>query len=46
MQGGYLVVPDAPGFGVELHEELCRRYPYSERNFLRLFQPGWERRGQ
>jgi galactonate dehydratase len=41
---GYLVVPDAPGFGVELHEELCRRYPYSERNFLRLFQAGWERR--
>ncbi len=44
IENGYLAVPDAPGFGVVLDEELSRTYPYSERNFLRLFQSGWERR--
>ncbi len=44
IEQGYLVVPDAPGFGVTLDEQLCRRYPYNEQNFLRLFESGWERR--
>ncbi len=42
---GYLEVPDAPGFGVELHEAEAAKYPYADRNFLRLFEAGWERRG-
>ena len=46
IEQGYLIVPDAPGFGLELDEERCRQYPYGERNFLRLFQAGWERRIQ
>lgn len=41
---GYLEVPDAPGFGVELHESEAARYPYADHNFLRLFEAGWERR--
>jgi len=46
IEEGYLVVPDAPGWGVELDEEQAARYPYSERNFLRLFEGGWETRRQ
>ena len=41
---GYLEVPNAPGFGVELNEEAAAKYPYADRNFLRLFESGWERR--
>lgn len=41
---GYLDVPEGPGFGVELHLEEMTKYPYADRNFLRLFQSGWERR--
>jgi galactonate dehydratase len=42
---GYIEVPDAPGFGVELNVEEMAKYPYGESNFLRLFEAGWERRG-
>lgn len=41
---GYIEVPDGPGFGVTLHHEEASKYPYADRHFLRLFQPGWERR--
>ncbi len=41
---GYIELPDGPGFGVTLHEKEMAKYPYAERHFLRLFQPGWERR--
>jgi galactonate dehydratase len=41
---GYLSVPDAPGWGVELNEAEAARHPYGEKNFLRLFQDGWETR--
>ena len=36
--------PDAPGWGVELKEEEALKHPYGERNFLRLFEEGWETR--
>jgi len=42
VQHGYLSVSDAPGWGVELDEEEARKHPYSDRNFLRLFEEGWE----
>ncbi|MBA3417037.1 MAG: mandelate racemase/muconate lactonizing enzyme family protein [Chloroflexia bacterium] len=42
---GYIEVPDGPGFGVALDAAEMARYPYAERNFLRLFEAGWERRG-
>lgn len=41
---GYIEVPDGPGFGVELNDDEMAKYPYADRNFLRLFQAGWERR--
>jgi galactonate dehydratase len=44
VENGYLKMPDAPGFGIELDEEAAKDHPYSPSNFLRLFQPGWERR--
>ncbi|MGA1198052.1 MAG: mandelate racemase/muconate lactonizing enzyme family protein [Candidatus Latescibacterota bacterium] len=44
VQNGYLNVPDAPGWGVELNEAEAEKHPYGEKNFLRLFQEGWETR--
>jgi len=41
---GYLAVSDAPGWGVELNEGEAAKHPYGERNFLRLFEEGWETR--
>jgi galactonate dehydratase len=43
---GYIEPPDAPGIGVELNETEMAKYPYGEKNFLRLFDEGWERRDQ
>ncbi len=44
VKAGYLTVPDAPGFGVELHEAEARKHPYGPHKFLRLFEEGWETR--
>jgi galactonate dehydratase len=41
---GYLPVPHAPGWGVELNETAAAAHPYGEKNFLRLFEEGWETR--
>ena len=41
---GYLPVPNDPGWGVELNEEAAAAHPYGEKNFLRLFEEGWETR--
>jgi galactonate dehydratase len=41
---GYLPVPDAPGWGVELDEDKAAKHPYGETNFLHLFEEGWETR--
>jgi len=44
VQDGYLEVSDAPGWGVELNEEEAAKHPYGDKNFLRLFEEGWETR--
>ncbi|MDB4893981.1 MAG: dehydratase [Firmicutes bacterium] len=44
VKNGYIEVPDAPGLGVELLDDEMAKYPYGDRNFLRLFEAGWERR--
>jgi len=44
VENGVLRVPDAPGWGVELNEDEALKHPYGERNFLRLFEEGWETR--
>lgn len=41
---GYLPVPNAPGWGVDLNEKEADKHPYGEKNFLRLFEEGWETR--
>jgi galactonate dehydratase len=44
IEDGYLVVPDRPGLGIDVDEAALAAYPYHEKNFLRLFEAGWERR--
>lgn len=44
VKDGYIEIPDAPGLGVELNEDVIAKYPYGENNFLRLFEAGWEKR--
>lgn len=44
VKDGFIEVPDAPGLGADLNEDVVGQYPYSEQNFLRLFQGGWEKR--
>ena len=44
VENGFVTVSDAPGWGVELNEEEALKHPYGERNFLRLFEEGWETR--
>lgn len=44
VENGFLAVSDRPGWGVELNEAECEKYPYSPKNFLRLFEDGWESR--
>ena len=44
VRDGYLELPAGPGFGVEFDTDAMAKYPYSPRNFLRLFKPGWETR--
>ena len=44
-ENGDLVIPDAPGLGVELNLEALKKYPYDPANYLPLFEEGWENRG-
>ncbi|MCX6048692.1 MAG: mandelate racemase/muconate lactonizing enzyme family protein [Chloroflexi bacterium] len=44
VENGYLTVSNAPGWGVELNEAEVVKHPYGEKNFLRLFEEGWETR--
>jgi len=40
-EGGYLVIPDAPGIGIELAEDAAERHPYKPRAVLtRLHEDG------
>ncbi|MBA3777894.1 MAG: mandelate racemase/muconate lactonizing enzyme family protein [Chloroflexi bacterium] len=44
-QGGHVTVSDAPGIGIDLDWERLASYPYERQHLLRLFEPGWEMRG-
>ncbi len=44
VENGSLRIPDAPGIGVTLNEDEARKHPYGKDHFLRMFEPGWERR--
>ena len=41
---GFVEPSDAPGIGVTLDEELAAKYPYGDKNFLWMFEDGWEMR--
>lgn len=43
---GQVEVPTAPGLGIDLDWERLAAYPYERAHWLRLFEPGWERRGE
>ena len=43
---GYVEVPMAPGLGIDLDWERLAAYPYERAHWLRLFEPGWERRSE
>jgi galactonate dehydratase len=40
---GYFYLPDKPGLGVELNEDLIKEHPYRE-GFFNLFAEGWHER--
>lgn len=44
VENGYITVPDTPGWGVTFNEAEAEKHPYGEKNFLRLFEEGWETR--
>ena len=44
VENGYIEPTDAPGIGVTIHEEEARKHPYGDKNFLWMFEEGWERR--
>ena len=41
---GYIEATDTPGIGVTLNEEIAAKYPYGDKNFLWMFEEGWEQR--
>lgn len=43
VRDGYLDLPDRPGFGVELNEDLINEHP-SRPGFMNLWETGWQKR--
>ena len=41
---GYIEPTNAPGIGVEINEEEAVKHPYGDKNFLWMFEDGWEKR--
>lgn len=41
---GHLSLPDAPGLGLELVDEVAAEHPYDPNAYLDVFAEGWERR--
>jgi galactonate dehydratase len=41
---GHLSLPDAPGLGIELNEDVARAHPYDPKAYLDIHSEGWERR--
>ena len=44
VENGYIRPGDTPGIGVMINEEEAEKHPYGDRNFLWMFEDGWERR--
>jgi galactonate dehydratase len=41
---GHLSLPDAPGIGLDLVDDVARAHPYDPDAYLNVFAEGWERR--
>jgi galactonate dehydratase len=41
---GHLSLPDAPGLGIELFDEVALAHPYDPKAYLNVHAEGWERR--
>jgi galactonate dehydratase len=41
---GHLSLPEAPGLGIELVDDLARAHPYDPKAYLNVHAEGWERR--
>jgi len=41
---GHLSLPEAPGLGLELNEDVARAHPYDPKAYLDIHAEGWERR--
>jgi galactonate dehydratase len=41
---GFIEPTDAPGIGVCINEEEAAKHPYGDKNFLWMFEEGWEKR--
>ena len=41
---GYIEPTDLPGIGVEINEDEALKHPYGDKNFLWMFEDGWEKR--
>ena len=44
LEDGFFAVPEAPGIGVGINEDLIERHKPGERNYMNLFRSGWEQR--
>ena len=44
VKDGYLSIPERPGLGITINENVAKDHPYNKSNFLRMFKPGWENR--
>jgi len=44
VKNGFIEPTDTPGIGVTIDEELAAQYPYGDKNFLWMFEDGWENR--
>jgi galactonate dehydratase len=44
VKDGFIEPLDTPGLGVTLNEEIAKKYPYGDKNFLWMFEDGWEKR--
>jgi galactonate dehydratase len=43
-ENGHLSLPDAPGLGLELVDEVALAHPYDPRAYLNVHTEGWEKR--
>jgi galactonate dehydratase len=43
---GFVEVPTGPGLGIDLDWDRLGAHPYERAHWLRLFEPGWERRSE